>query len=301
MSADGADGRRRRRRLAVPRRRTSSRRSTQLDGPARRGRGHRQRCTSSPGRSSPRPDVGRRPVRARRRAGGRAGASSPTTIDSERGGAPIDLGDDRLHGPGRDRATARAGTCSSTSTRDVGPPPWTYGAPLDGGPIEVGPGPPKPVARVIDTHCHLGSASPTTPSWSPTRRGSGCGGCSASASTRRRATRRSRRPRRTRRCSPRSGAIRTAPTGFDDAAAARIEELAAAPAGRGGRRDGARLLPRPRPARRPAPRLPRPDRDRPPGRQAARDPRPRRRRDHRRRGARGDVRDPARRGGRGRA
>ena len=31
------------------------------------------------------------------------------------------------------------------TSRDVGPPPWTYGAPIAGGPIEVGPGPPKPV------------------------------------------------------------------------------------------------------------------------------------------------------------
>jgi hypothetical protein len=30
-------------------------------------------------------------------------------------------------------------------TRDIGPPPWTYGAPLEGEPLTVGPGPPEPV------------------------------------------------------------------------------------------------------------------------------------------------------------
>jgi hypothetical protein len=30
-------------------------------------------------------------------------------------------------------------------SRDIGPPPWTYGAPLDGSPLTVGPGEPKPV------------------------------------------------------------------------------------------------------------------------------------------------------------
>ena len=132
------------------------------------------------------------------------------------------------------------------------------------------------------------------------RRGRACGGCSRVGHRRGgERARRSRPPRRTRRSSPRSAATRTAPRGFDDAAAARIEELAAPPAGRRGRRDRARLLPRPRAARGPAPRLPGPDRDRPAGREAARDPRPRRRRDDRRRGARRDLRDPARRGGRG--
>ena len=29
--------------------------------------------------------------------------------------------------------------------RDIGPPPWTYGAPLDGEPLEVGGAPPRPV------------------------------------------------------------------------------------------------------------------------------------------------------------
>ena len=29
--------------------------------------------------------------------------------------------------------------------RDIGPPPWTYGAPLAGSPVTAGPGPPKPV------------------------------------------------------------------------------------------------------------------------------------------------------------
>ena len=30
-------------------------------------------------------------------------------------------------------------------SRNVGPPPWTYGAPLEGTPLTVGPAPPKPV------------------------------------------------------------------------------------------------------------------------------------------------------------
>jgi hypothetical protein len=30
-------------------------------------------------------------------------------------------------------------------SKDVGPPPWTYGAPLEGTPLTVGPGPRKPV------------------------------------------------------------------------------------------------------------------------------------------------------------
>jgi hypothetical protein len=31
--------------------------------------------------------------------------------------------------------------------RDIGPPPWTYGAPLTGTPLTVGPGPPQPVGQ----------------------------------------------------------------------------------------------------------------------------------------------------------
>jgi len=31
------------------------------------------------------------------------------------------------------------------TARDVGPPPWTYGAPLAGAPLVEGPGPPEPV------------------------------------------------------------------------------------------------------------------------------------------------------------
>ena len=29
--------------------------------------------------------------------------------------------------------------------REIGPPPWTYGAPLEGSPLAVGPAPPKPI------------------------------------------------------------------------------------------------------------------------------------------------------------
>jgi hypothetical protein len=28
--------------------------------------------------------------------------------------------------------------------REIGPPPWTYGAPLEGAPLTVGPAPPHP-------------------------------------------------------------------------------------------------------------------------------------------------------------
>ena len=66
------------------------------------------------------------------------------TIDSERGGAPIDLGEIAY----MDLVATRDGPrwyVQLDTSRDVGPPPWTYGAPIAGGPIEVGPGPPKPV------------------------------------------------------------------------------------------------------------------------------------------------------------
>ena len=102
---------------------------------------------------------------------------------------------------------------------------------------------------MIDTHCHLGALrARRRASWSPTRRGSGCGGCSRVGHRRgRRARRRSPPPRRTRRCSPRSAATRTGPPASTIAAADADRGAGAAPAGRGGRRDGARLLPRPRP------------------------------------------------------
>ena len=29
--------------------------------------------------------------------------------------------------------------------RDIGPPPWTYGAPLEGAPVTAGGAPPKPI------------------------------------------------------------------------------------------------------------------------------------------------------------
>ncbi len=64
------------------------------------------------------------------------------SIDSERGGAPIGLEDvayiDLV-------ATAEGPRwyVQLDISRDIGPPPWTYGAPLEGRPLEAGPGPPK--------------------------------------------------------------------------------------------------------------------------------------------------------------
>ena len=66
------------------------------------------------------------------------------SIDSERGGTPIGLGEvaymDLV-------ATAKGPRwyVQLDINRDIGPPPWTYGAPLEGTPLTVGPGPPKPV------------------------------------------------------------------------------------------------------------------------------------------------------------
>ena len=89
---------------------------------------------------------------------------------------------------------------------------------------------------MIDTHCHLGLCErPTAELVADARR----------VGVRRMLTvgideagsERGDRDRRgaTRRCSPASAATPTAPAGFDDAAAERIEELARPPAGRGGR------------------------------------------------------------------
>jgi hypothetical protein len=66
------------------------------------------------------------------------------SIDSERGGSPIGLGEVRY----MDLVATAKGPrwyVQLDTGRDVGPPPWTYGAPLDGEPLTVGPGPPKPV------------------------------------------------------------------------------------------------------------------------------------------------------------
>jgi hypothetical protein len=66
------------------------------------------------------------------------------SIDSERGGPPIGLGEvsylDLV-------ATAKGPRwyVQLDINREIGPPPWTYGAPLEGTPLTVGPAPPKPV------------------------------------------------------------------------------------------------------------------------------------------------------------
>ena len=170
--------------------------------------------------------------------------------------------------------------------------------------------PPRPLgsAALCETRRRDRQPLPSRPlraarrrSSSPTPPRSACGGCSPSASTRRPAPRRSPPRRPTRRCSPRSGAIPNGAAGFDDAAAARIEELAMHPRVAAVGETGLDFYRDSAPPRGSAPRVPRPDRDRPAARQAAGDPRARQRDDHRRRRARADVRDPARRGGRGRA
>ena len=101
-------------------------------------------------------------------------------------------------------------------------------------------------------------------------------GCSPSGWTARAAARRSPPPSASRRSSPPSAATPTTPTGFDDArrspSSRRSPRTSAA---RAIGETGPGLLPRPRAARRPGARLPRPDRARPRDRQAARHPHPR--------------------------
>ncbi len=66
------------------------------------------------------------------------------SIDSERGGSPIGLGEVSY----MDLVATAQGPrwyVQLDINRDIGPPPWTYGAPLEGSPLTVGPGPPKPV------------------------------------------------------------------------------------------------------------------------------------------------------------
>jgi hypothetical protein len=65
------------------------------------------------------------------------------TIDSERGGSPIGLGEISYM---ELVATERGPRwyVQLDIDKDIGPPPWSYGAPLDGEPLTVGPGPPEP-------------------------------------------------------------------------------------------------------------------------------------------------------------
>ncbi len=66
------------------------------------------------------------------------------TIDSERGGPPIGLGEIRY----MDLIATEDGPrwyVQLDISRDIGPPPWTYGAPLEGSPLTVGGAPPEPV------------------------------------------------------------------------------------------------------------------------------------------------------------
>ena len=78
----------------------------------------------------------RRDLRARRRPAARPDAARRG--DRRRARPRRDARRRRLHGPRGDRARARAGTSSSTSAATIGPPPWTYGAPLDGAPLSSG-------------------------------------------------------------------------------------------------------------------------------------------------------------------
>lgn len=66
------------------------------------------------------------------------------TIDSERGGPPIGLGEIRY----MDLVATEDGPrwyVQLDINENIGPPPWTYGAPLEGSPLTVGGAPPKPV------------------------------------------------------------------------------------------------------------------------------------------------------------
>jgi hypothetical protein len=66
------------------------------------------------------------------------------TIDSERGGPPIGLGEVSY----MDLVATEKGPrwyVQLDIDREIGPPPWTYGAPLEGTPLTVGQGPPEPL------------------------------------------------------------------------------------------------------------------------------------------------------------
>jgi hypothetical protein len=66
------------------------------------------------------------------------------SIDSERGGSPIGLGEISY----MDLVATEDGPrwyVQLDTSRDIGSPPWTYGAPLEGAPLEVGGAPPQPV------------------------------------------------------------------------------------------------------------------------------------------------------------
>ena len=66
------------------------------------------------------------------------------SIDSERGGPPIGLGEIAYI----DLVATDKGPrwyVQLDINQDIGPPPWTYGAPLEGEPLDVGAAPPKPV------------------------------------------------------------------------------------------------------------------------------------------------------------
>ena len=67
------------------------------------------------------------------------------SIDAERGGTPIDFGEVRY----MELVATEDGPrwyVQLDINKDIGPPPWTYGAPLDGDPIEVGGAPPEAIA-----------------------------------------------------------------------------------------------------------------------------------------------------------
>ena len=66
------------------------------------------------------------------------------SIDSERGGAPIGL-DDVAYMDLVATAKGPRWYVQLDINGDIGPPPWTYGAPLEGEPLTVGAAPPKPI------------------------------------------------------------------------------------------------------------------------------------------------------------
>ena len=106
------------------------------------------RCTSSPAALETPRRAGRRAVRSPPTSPPARRWCSPTTIDTERGGRRSTSARSRYMELVATARRARAGTCSSTSTADIGPPPWTYGAPLAGAPMTAGPAPPKPVGEL---------------------------------------------------------------------------------------------------------------------------------------------------------
>ena len=100
-------------------------------------------CTSSPARSTP-------------THGSAEGMFAAADVAGR--GAGEARGRDRRRAPGRHARSPTSRFMDLVATpkgprwyvqldinRDIGPPPWTYGAPLDGAPLSVGGAPPKPI------------------------------------------------------------------------------------------------------------------------------------------------------------